>query len=127
MLGQNHVRVRMMMSNEPDNFLEIRLVNIRSFKKRVQQRWTFLFLLLSDRASILFTTERAGDIMHDRRPFKDLLCVRLEVFTLSNGLCVGVNLQKMIHIMRVSMVKRNHFLNQFEILHTNLRQTTNAL
>ena len=50
--------------------------------------------------------------MHHGGKFQDLLRVSVQSFQFPDGLCHRPDLEKMVDIVVVSLVKRNHLLNR---------------
>ena len=62
--------------------------------------------------AVLLPAQRAGNVMHHGGKFQDLLRVSVQSFQFPDGLCHRPDLEKVVDIVVVSLVKRNHLLNR---------------
>ena len=105
------VRIGMVVRGQPRNAVHVRTRSGQLCEKRLYQRRAFQLLMLAVGVAVFLPAQRAGDVVDHRGKLQLLLRVSVQPLQLSDGLCHGPDLEKMVDVMAVALVEFDHFLN----------------
>ena len=109
----------MVVRDQPDDALELFGGNVGTGKKIPCERRTFKLLIAAVGISVFFAAQGTGNIVDDCGKLQRLKCVFRQTLARADGGGVGVNLQKVVDIVPVSVREKNHLLHGFRNGHKN--------
>ena len=106
-----HAGVGVMMRHDMRNARDIHPRKKRLCEKCRNERRTLPLLMLSVGVAVFLAAKRTGNIVHHRCQLRCFRRVRVESLPLADGLGKRPDLEKMVDVIQIAVIKGNHFFH----------------
>ena len=110
---------RVVVRDQPDDALELIGGNVGTGKKIPCERRALELPIVAVRVAVFFAAQGAGNIVDDGGELQRLKCVFRQTLACADGGGIGVDLQKVVDVVLVSVREEDHLLHGFRNGHKN--------